>query len=411
MDANLTKHSVLEAHRRQLQDGGNNEANLLVLANILGGIDAILNQYLSNRTIELTPSQLNDINDLFIQRQRSSTHKVAQFHQIQHTTNVEDYDKLYLELDANDTLLHGILGTRRAQTLINCLYHKCTSIVIFTSGIVWCVLASPYFTDLEYPLYLIAACSVLWIPYTLFMLFVLNRKAGKMIVRNFEFWLKLVYTITYCLATLVDLYGTSLAIFNDYNIRLMAIADALFLAVFMPLLITVISFWDAFYGIRKWKTGLTAFLALLFTLYATYLQFRSYSEETYRKGHAIRTNIGDTDIHFPLLSVRITSLKILSIFLWKHCVLAYFRTERAISVRIYPYLVWNNQDDGDVKLDEFDIIHEQRTLDSEMHIPATNPINMDDIKRQKQVPLREQQLSDDEEEMREKLEKELALAT
>eukprot|EP01084_Bolivina_argentea_P056548 103469_1 len=381
----MNEKAVFSAHRTQLQNGENNDQHTIELINILGGIDNVLTKILElnippDKQFELSPLQLKSIYNIINSKSQISSNQMNKIQQ--KITNAEDYDTLYYELDSNDTLLHSIMEHRNAQAIINIMHHTIIYIIIILSAIIWSILATPFFTSLIYPFYIIAMSIILWIPYSIMMLCMMNRKAAKMITTNFEFWLKSIYGFVYFIATFVDLYGLHFDELDEYNgsiidyviesdiaIRLQMTADILFLAIVIPLLIMIISFWDAFYGIRYWKIGLSAFLALQFTLFSIWLQFMSYT----------RDDIYHVQIHglgFPMLSLRITSLKILAIFLWKHSFLALIRKKKSISIKIHPHLIWKsgnvNENKNITDMDNINV-HKQQSIDSEMNIPAINP--------------------------------------
>eukprot|EP01084_Bolivina_argentea_P233716 393572_1 len=68
----INKQTLLTAHIKQLTNDENNDDHAIQIVNILGGIDNILNEYLSNESINITNDRLNKLDSIVSRRTKIS---------------------------------------------------------------------------------------------------------------------------------------------------------------------------------------------------------------------------------------------------------------------------------------------------------------------------------------------------
>eukprot|EP01084_Bolivina_argentea_P053581 98362_1 len=252
-------------------------------------------------------------------------------------------DNFYYEFKIQDTLLHTCLNKEFVDIIIYVVNHKITTTTIVLSLIGFSIVLSYYImhqASIVYQIYSIPICILLWIPYCTALLLTVNKAAIKILIKTFEFWLKIYYAIIYCIFffAMIPSYYRNIANYGPLHI----IADLLVLGFALPIAVTVISSWDGHHKNRCAKITFPAIIAFIFSAYGFYIQFGSLST-------------GDTSIitiyksiQLSGLSIRINAAKVLSIFIWKQTLLSYFRSDKAVLIKIHPILEWRESESATV---------------------------------------------------------------
>ena len=202
-NSHITKSSLLSIHQQHLDNGHRNANHLSQLVNVLGGIDQILHQYLSNDTIHLTDEQLTNIHQIITMNQPQSTptctvtipvcttpvpqvpqrYELGQFPKSQTKLNnlssnsetkddlaIEDivsdhHTEFYYSFDENETYLHQYFGNEMADELLIIVHNKLMHIAMGLTITIYMGLLLASFQTAYYAIYTIIFAIILWIPF------------------------------------------------------------------------------------------------------------------------------------------------------------------------------------------------------------------------------------------------------
>eukprot|EP01083_Nonionella_stella_P002580 7404_1 len=349
-DNAISKSSLQKLRTQQKTDDINNDHLALQLLRVFGGIDRVLDDYLSvDCASNLNATQLNKLHELLspktdiLQQQATMMPFVPSC--VHNSITSNSSNKLDLEdsteADAfcytfytSDTFLHSIVNRTTASKLINATYSR-SSYLFLIVFVIWCVLVAFYGIgeSIIPPIYGIIMNIVL-IPPLLLITLSANRQAFKLVIKSFEFWFKAVYSLW--MGVLICIYYANLPI--HYPV-LTFIEIFMLLCITFPLFITIISMFDAIHLGGYTKLILCFVVACIGTVFTIYFQFRVNVEEDMM--------VQVTSEHaFSLISMITSSMRVLTIFIWKQ----FYNTRRrrgpgkCVMIKYTPYMQWINDD-------------------------------------------------------------------
>eukprot|EP01083_Nonionella_stella_P116107 344759_1 len=299
------------------------------IVEILGGIDDILKTYISlskrytDDDMVLTPTQMEQIHRIIL----ADTQIVPSID----VNDVEDIDanKTYY-FNRNDTFLHSVCcNDQIANKIIAALYHKLLLFPMWIITVIW-VLITTFFHQVNphqvtwfFILEVIYECGV--ICYFILLTASCNKKAFKLIVTGFDFWIKLYYSI---MALVTDALYVRRA---GYHVNEIVYIDLS--AVMITQIIIYFSLMEGFNV--SWKTmfALGIIVSCIVSLQAARFTIWFDGEEQY-----IRIFEG---VKFGLIGYFAVSLQVLSIFLWKQTIMAaWYKGKLCISIYLSPKIQW-----------------------------------------------------------------------
>eukprot|EP01083_Nonionella_stella_P081984 226154_1 len=141
-DRSTVKASLQTLRRQQTTDGIKNDHIALQLLQTIGGIDHVLDHYLSVdcTSNNLTTSQLNILHELLSPKTDHVQHQATM---ISHTTADDTTDAFCYTFYTSDTFLHSILKAETARRLINATYSRSSYLFVLVF-VIWSILILIY---------------------------------------------------------------------------------------------------------------------------------------------------------------------------------------------------------------------------------------------------------------------------
>ena len=350
----INKPEVLEAHLQQLQDNQTLESHTSKIIKIFGGIDQITTDYLSSNDIQLTQLQLQHIQQILCNHDTitvtiGNDSKLPSPHfegakSLPSTSNAPKIGKTVskfqesntktwrYKLSKSNTYIHYLFSNNIANKIISVLYNIYLIFLLLIVGIVWVIWGSlesaPW--NLAYYLYKLILFSILVVHLT-FVALTINKEILRKAVRHFLFWYKLIACVQQALCVwwlryfaLRDRSAGAVEISGDASAQLCT-----FITVF------IFSAFDGYQISRRTKIWLGIGLSIIFTLLAVNATF--FVDAKMKEKATI--HLADW-FSVSVVSVRASSLRILSIFLWKQTILTMIKKNQCINIRHSPYIEW-----------------------------------------------------------------------
>eukprot|EP01083_Nonionella_stella_P038414 104517_1 len=323
----------------------NNDCNILHIVKIIGGIDKILSDYLSQTDpitshLILNDNQISQIHTLLSLPHQRPLLPLTKISTSQ--TNISQSENKSAHIyyfDETDTFLGSLLSFHSEQRVLSILHNAILQVLLCVSIIAHVTLGMIMHKgeiSLVYPIWTIGITGVLWLPYSILWMLSANRQGCTLIIHSFEFWFKLVYAIAYNVTLFWYDFGLH---YNRWRHPEMKILASFCIAICNVLVIVCISMFDAFNINIKWKITLSTLLAVLYSLNATITQFVDIRMDD----SLITISQYNT---LSLRSLTVSACRILAIFLWKQAILTYARSRsnQCILIKHTPYIVWNKKE-------------------------------------------------------------------
>ena len=335
----VSKSSLYELYQNHTSDHVDTDECTLQIINILGGIDSVLTQFLSeNNQIHISQDQLNRLSNLFItpDRQNSALSKMKSDDKGSAREIFNKNDDICHTFDINETYLHSIFNHKIASILINMMHQNTIHFIWLFSIIIWFVFRIGFIGSIMYPVYTFCV-TPLWIIYTWIWLFSVNTKAFKLVIRTFEWWFKFINVFIAAIFYFINQYHFYNGVDYDYyEIRLIGEILLQSTAIF---LIMILSSFDALHINHYSKIILSVITATTFTLVVINLLYTIYIVGYHP---IIETNIG---YDISLTSFSLNAYQMLAIFFWKQTVLTILDKNRCVLIKYRPYICWNDASD------------------------------------------------------------------
>eukprot|EP01084_Bolivina_argentea_P059371 108420_1 len=313
----ITKDTLHEMHQKQLRDGRNNKRNELKIMEAIGGIDDILNTYLTHKDVTLNDTQMKQLHKILAVEDKNAFQK-----------DLANYQPIFeYRMDIKKTYLNTFF-TNKAETIYNILHSNITQIFLVLSIVIWIPLRYTMYGEIGYGVYRTIISLFFWIPFGVFYLLSVNKKAFNFIIRTFEFWFKFYY---YCSGFIADFIYSF--IHNDEKWWHIVGYFCMMTSICMAMII--ISLFDGYPMDKKWKCGVSGLIAIVFTAQTLWWQFTMPND-----GDSIVSVVG---IEISLKTIMVTSGKITAIFVFKQCILTLLAKSKAAFIRVVPNLKWYEQ--------------------------------------------------------------------
>ena len=315
--ATVSKQNILQIHEeRSRKDNYNNDHQHRELSNILGGIDNILMMVLSSDNVELNNHQLSQLHQRLISKQIIKESN-ANGQEIQGQI---EYTHCFIQ---SNTFLHLVFGRNYGQKLFNFIYSPYLIYSIYIGCFITYILHIYFrFFMVSIPLYIIIT---VWI---IFILLSINRKAFKLTIETFTFWIKILYTLRFIIATLIvrydHFYIASRCIMNFWWVLLYSFIDGLQLP-FLFVILLGINFAAHF-----------SWIYIAISLNKTYLPVIDQYIDIDFSRFGLKTS-------FSLLSMVQGAALILALFFWRAIILkiVHRKSKKCVIIRSTPYYKWS----------------------------------------------------------------------
>lgn len=320
-DSILTKDSLKQLHEEQLASHGqtsNEQKDAIIDA--LGGIDELL-QCIWESDITLNDAKLDALQNIIGNKQMN-----------------EDQDRhayaktIQYKFNDDDMILYKLFNEERAIKLHSIL--KSHGIFIFVTMqfvMSWIISEGMYYAKI------ISAHTrntwwVMVFPFPILYLFGLitcaNIAALKMLLREFVFWFKLFYLLTFVVA---DLYFVSL--------------DALIFVLILIMILAMLT--DALNISQASKIFLTTCAAGIFMssmITCRQISFNRDNELLYVKSSIVIPSVlGFNSIHINMIDIEANAAQVLALFAFKQLFAAIRKPDKATIMKISPKLVFTDQ--------------------------------------------------------------------
>eukprot|EP01084_Bolivina_argentea_P179740 310570_1 len=166
----------------------------------------------------------------------------------------------------NNTFLHTICSQPTAQKLRIWLDSKMVIASVTSTAIIWMVLVLIFgpMSIISAMYWVIIAC-LFWIPWFILKHLLFNKNAYKLCITTFDYWIKICYGIIYAVSRLF--YS------NHLNVSVLNTIQWCLYVIFLVLVISYISSFDAFNMNKKKKLVLSIIASLLFSYFSFHFQF------------------------------------------------------------------------------------------------------------------------------------------
>eukprot|EP01084_Bolivina_argentea_P223468 378095_1 len=340
-DMDINKSQLQRIHYTQLQNGFNNEHQQQEVIKTLGGVDNILHTLLTSNAV-IHQHQLQQLHCLI-------THPPTQYTQtksihIRNSTSQMDQDEninqsLHYNFLDTDTFLYSWFKAQNAAFVVQFLSNNVIKVILVlltvAIGILWVltwiiglvsVVVYYWFAaiwNLSLSLYII-----IWMLYT-------NKKAIRLLFKQFEIWFKLFYLIQFLIAHLIVQYIGG----DDFYVYC---SEFILLAVFL----LFVMMFDAI-NMKQSNKILTSSLAVgLFCMdvVASWRLsfFRSESNIYDETTFILPNHFGLGEINISAVDILTHSSQILAIFLIKQLIASIRRPQHATVIRNRPFIEYED---------------------------------------------------------------------
>ena len=282
---------------------------------------------------------------------------------------------LHFPFYGKNTFLHSCFKTQTADKLFNLVHSKYVAISMFITIVIYQIWAMRSLGLIEYVFYkiFVSLSCTLWILFCIIWLLSCNKEATFLIIKGFEFWIKMGYAVLYQVTRLIFIgYAHK---YRNVPLCLNCLFENLFIGIAFVFGVCCVSLFDAVNTNRFGKilvciafavacTWYTIFLQWLFPIYyKDYIEFYAQYE---------LPMFGVTLLQ--LYTVEINALRICALFLWKQGILTGFRekSKKAVLIQCIPTLEWR---EGEIETDENND-YENRQQPSENDIDGSRDITL-----------------------------------
>ena len=307
-DKILNEEDVREVHQQQLALGRTNDHHIAQFVKMLGGIDSILDDYLSSENgHRLTQLQLQQIHELITSEDHQS-----------------DKPHLTFRFDTANSYIVSLFGWNIAIKILKVL-NSWIPTVVHVMCLIICLLLV-FLVPQKYPIPMVISlciCMCTWTPFAIMWWMGIDKKALKMIINSFEFWFKFGYAILYAIFSVIyctNMFGWHMFIAIGISMKVIWIT-------------LYVSSFDGVNKSRFVKTLCSCIAATLLTILSLVYEF--YMDD-YIMNLSWNYSVSVTD----KLS---DSARVLALFLWKQTILTYWRPNRCVLIKHTPYIEWDTR--------------------------------------------------------------------
>ena len=178
----ISVNTVLSLHKETIANYKTND-NIIEIINIIGGIDKVLDDYLTSVETELSSQQLFMIHQI-LSSSKSIPSPSKSIIAIHHENN-NNPNNVYYTFSDKDTFLHCYFGNKNAEKVLSILQNKFLQILIILSIFLYIYFRQTSWSKLL-SIYIIIINVILWLPFALGWILSTNIKGFKLITRTFE---------------------------------------------------------------------------------------------------------------------------------------------------------------------------------------------------------------------------------
>lgn len=318
----MTKNDLLSLHRKYKQRESGFYDDTAEILNILGGIDNILTTYLESEHIPFTDGQIQQIYQILLKRKQIKADNAK------NNENESDGPFYTYTFHENNSYLHSLFNEQTTSKILSILYHRITLGLFILTLITGYSLLYKFGGWISFIFHILRNC-LFWIPWFILALLSCNKKAFKLLIHSFDFWIKAIYGV---------LYGVTHILF-EYHLSDNGFAGVAYNVIFsflVLLCIVFIALFDAFCMHRNWIVLFSIIGALFFTWNTMLYQF------IYPEDHDWIIYIQGTNSTISMRFLLSSYTRILAIFLFKQAINAYRNKDKCISIHYTPFVEWNN---------------------------------------------------------------------
>eukprot|EP01083_Nonionella_stella_P275164 934439_1 len=374
MSLTNAKESVRTLHLAGLRHGEGNSQNETQIVRILGGIDQILQNYLSESSnIFIDIQQLNKLKQLLETPDKFQIHNKSQpLNAVltQRSNNLElnesAKNRLIYHLDDTNTCLHAAIGNERATQWLDILHHSITRTTVLTIIFSNLVLFFIPISQATNTLYIVLrSCCWLFAPYTMVLISSANHKALPMAIGTFEFWYKTLNAIC------VGVFYSWIDYLNNREYWVVTVITGIAHLIFAFLGMIFISGLDAFPLSVTWKVSFTFSIAAMYMCALIWCAIE-FNGNDYER-HIVYLWI----IPLSLEGLLLGGLRTLNVFCWKQVVLSILRrkTDKCVLIHHIAFIKWDGKTTNTETQGRIDAMDENVSTDHE-HRETINA-NMD----------------------------------
>ena len=341
-----------EYHCSSLINGSTNNKYSNEIIDSLGGIDNILKTYISI-TKTYHDQHDHEFNDLLTHDQINQIYKILSNDDNDNDDNDNDDNDnnksgtlITYYFNQTDTFLHSIcLNEEIANKIINLLFDKklflVTAIIAIPYSIITAFFSESFGSESIHSISGFFVFEIIFqsivIFYCILVILSCNRRTFKFVVKEFDFWVKIYYSIGALIAN--SIYIRCL----DFDKNRIIWIDLS--SVLITFIVFVFSLIEGYYVSWKVIFGFGLIMSIIFSLQA--IRFTMFYDEPEQY---IKVFPG---VKFGLLAYFSEAYRVLSIFLWKQTIMsAWTKGQKCISLYISPNIQWNKKNKTITKMTE-----------------------------------------------------------
>ena len=320
LNADITMSEINQNHKLFIDDENTVDTNKLI--EILGGTDAILQHYLSSNNLQqLTTKQLNQINELLAVAPTATNR----------STDI-NLPSSTLLIWHDDTILHQIFGGITGNKIVNIMYNQGIK-ALASIGVIWLILIilkTGTIISFHSVRWIFASFVCIGLVFLLSLLLSVNKATARLILKRFEFWIKIVFFIKYWICQIIyDGFVVSNAFYNTY----VSLMNTL---IFAGLL--VFSVVDGLKMSSRTKTIFTVIVCLLLSE-LTY-EWMFLSEPLLLTFHPFHRFGGDYSWVVDMREWAAGSIRIVTIFAWRQTIYSAFKAPKSLIIQTPVKVQW-----------------------------------------------------------------------
>eukprot|EP01084_Bolivina_argentea_P272846 464635_1 len=326
----ITGKMCYELHQELLSNGVKNTTKTDDLIAVIGGIDIILSHYLAaSMTNKAKHSTLNNIQLQQIYEILSKCNKKLIVKELKE----EHTNELIFHFNKDHTYLHLLFGVYANKIIHSFIYNKSFLYPMFIiANIGFLQFFHGYIPDF----FILIPAFVMWgivFPWLILLVLSVNTKAFKMIVKSFDFWIKMLYMLLYTVTRFVYIHYYATNISEGRRHILWFIYDTIYASV----RIIVILIWSSLDALQLplyIKIYLGLLISIIYSLNALFISLYAQSN-----GDDSIIHLTDS-IAISLISYCESSIRIVAIFLWKQTLMSILKRNRCILIKYSPFIQW-----------------------------------------------------------------------
>eukprot|EP01084_Bolivina_argentea_P088067 158992_1 len=329
----VTQALLCKAHSKLITQGQTQTESTLLLVEVLGGIDVILQTFLKSKDILMHENTLHQIDQIL------KTPKHCNRNGKQTLLYTQDISK-----EVNDGQMYGVYRFKKSNNYLNDICsiknaERLRQIVMSRKMVVFILLAFAIRLWLrlqlgnESAVFLIydIICMAISIPFYASMALFCNKKAIKLVISSFDFWIKVCSAIIVVTVWNIYNYHNNAPLLRKIGMILVSLWGVLFLMICAS--------FDAIPYLKGWmKSFLSMSIALFLLFWVVYYEFMVPRDKDYV------IVINDKGSYISFHSMLAGWFKVIGIFLVKQAINTFLSKGKCISIRYIPFIEWIDEE-------------------------------------------------------------------